>query len=137
VRTITFVAHPETIARLHALPVGLQLGVITTFAEFLPTMLQGIGAYVSLDRPPLCAVLSDTARMRSVLAHADAIVFASGSEAILGEVPRGKPAIEYLHTPEPSSVAALRPLLARLTGAPRQGQIISEGGERTLRQPTG
>jgi DNA-binding transcriptional regulator YhcF (GntR family) len=117
VRGLTFVAHPETIERLSALPGGLQIGVVTTFAEFLPTLLQGIGACMPLDRPPLCAVLSDLERVRWLLSEADVIVFASGSEAVLAEIPRAKPTIEYLHTPEPSSVAALRPQLAGLATA--------------------
>lgn len=116
VRGLTFVAHPETVARLRTLPCQLQLGVVTTFAEFLPTMLQGIAACLRLDRPPLCAVLADAERVRAVLAEADAIIFASGSEAILAEIPHGKQAIEYLHTPEPSGVSALRPVLAQLSG---------------------
>jgi DNA-binding transcriptional regulator YhcF (GntR family) len=117
VRGLTFVAHPDTIARLRALPRGLALGVITTFAEFLPTMLRGIEEHTALDRPPLCAALSDAARVRAVLAEADTVVFASGSEAALARLPRDKPAIEYLHTPEPNSVEAVRPLLRRLSGA--------------------
>ena len=32
------------------------------------------------------------------------------------DVPEGKPAIEYLHTPQPSSVEAVRPLIERLSG---------------------
>jgi hypothetical protein len=71
---------------------------------------------MALERPRLCAVLSDTERVRAVLAEADAVVYASGSEAIRADVPKGKPAIAYLLTPQPSSVEAVRPLIERFAG---------------------
>lgn len=114
VRGLAFVAHPDTIERLRALPREGQLGVISTFAEFLPTLLHGVTAHASPRKPILSAVLSDAERVCAVLARATAIVYASGSEDILARVPRGMPAIEYLHTPEPSSVQAVRPVLARM-----------------------
>ena len=113
---LVFVAHPDTVARLRVLPGGTRLGVISTFAEVLPTMLQGIAGCMALERPPLCAVLSDTERVRAVLAQADAVVYASGSEAIRADLPEGKPAIKYLYTPQPSSVEAVRSLSERLCG---------------------
>lgn len=113
---LTFTAHPDTVARLRALPRELILGVVSTFAEFLPTMVRGVTTYAQLDHAPLCAVLGDTEQVRCVLDHADAIVFASGSEAILARTVRDVPAIEYLHTPEPASVVAVLPLLQRLAG---------------------
>jgi hypothetical protein len=116
VEGLAFVAHPETIARLRALPRALQLGVVSTFAEFLPTMVHSIMQAMSLRQPPMSAVLTDTARVGAVLAAADAIVYASGSEAVLAQVRPGILAIEYLHTPEPSSVEAVRPLLERFSG---------------------
>lgn len=117
VRGLTFITHPDTIAWLRALPRGVTLGVVSTIAEFLPTMLQGIGACVQLDRAPLCAVLGDAERLAILLARSEAIVFASGSEAVLSQRPPGVAAIEYLHTPEPTSVEAVRPLLQRLAGS--------------------
>lgn len=114
VRSLAFVPHPETVRRLQALPRGISLGIISTFAEFLPTMLHGIGDCIPLERAPLCAVLADEKRVGAILRSADAIIFASGSEAILGRVPRDKPALEYLHTPEPSSVYEVRRHLVRL-----------------------
>lgn len=116
IHALAFVAHPATVRRLRALPRGLKLGVISLFAEFLPTMAQGMTECVSIEEPLLCAVLSDTARVQSVALQADAIVYASGAAGILAHVPPGTPAIEYLHTPEPSSVAAVRPLLERVAG---------------------
>jgi hypothetical protein len=114
-RGLTFVLHPDTIAQLQILPAGIRLGVISTFAEFLPTMLQGVIAHTLLTEPPLCAVLSDMERVGAVLAQAEAVVYASGSEALLAHVSRAVPVIEYLHTPEPASVEAIRPLLARVS----------------------
>lgn len=116
VRSLTFVARPETVARLRALPRDARLGVVSTFAEFLPTMLHGIAAYAALDRPPLSAVLADRERVCAMLDRAGAVVYATGSEAILSALRPDVAAIEYLHTPERSSVESVRPLLERFSG---------------------
>lgn len=128
IRSLSFVAHAETVRRLQALAVDLQIGVISTFAEFLPTMLNGVMAYAAPSKPPLCAVLSDGERVNAVLAQADAVIYASGSEAIRAHVSRTMPVIEYLHAPELASVEAVRPLLERLSPARH-----AEG--RVMRQP--
>jgi DNA-binding transcriptional regulator YhcF (GntR family) len=117
VRSLAFVARQHTVEQLQRLDPELQLGLITTFDAFLPTMLQGVMSYVAPRRAPLCAVLADTHRVQQVLARADAIVYASGSEAILTRLPQSMTAIEYLHAPEAASVAAVRPLLARFAAS--------------------
>jgi DNA-binding transcriptional regulator YhcF (GntR family) len=122
VRGLTFLAHPETVRHLSGLPADLRLGVVCTFAEFLPTMLHGISTYGTLSSPPLCAVLSDVERVNDVLERADAVVYATGSETVVAHIPRSIEAFEYLHAPEPSCVAALRPLIDRL--------MVSRNGER-------
>jgi hypothetical protein len=113
VHSLAFVARQHTIEQLQRLDPDLQLGLITTFDAFLPTMLQSVIAHVAPRQAPLCAVLADTHRVQQVLARAGAIVYASGSEAILTRLPPGMAAVEYLHAPEAASVAAVRPLLAR------------------------
>jgi DNA-binding transcriptional regulator YhcF (GntR family) len=111
---LTFVVHQSTVSRILALPRGCRLGLISTFSEFMPTMLQGVLTYAAPEQPPLCAVLSDLERVNAVLNTAEAVIYASGSEAIVPHLSPGVPAIEYLHSPEPASVGALRPLLERL-----------------------
>lgn len=114
VQRLSFVAHPETIACLRALPHDIQLGAVSTFAEFVPTMLSGIVEYTGTAQPPLCAVLGDGAATHGVVTRAAVVIYASGSEAVLADLPHTTPAIEYLHTPEPSSIEPVRTLLARL-----------------------
>ncbi len=118
IQGLSFIAHPTTVARLRALPGETCLGLVSTFAEFLPTMLQGVTACVQPRQAPLCATLSDVERLPLVLARADVVVYASGSEEVLANLAARTRAIEYLHTPEPSTVEALRPLLAGIHGAP-------------------
>ncbi|HVA91740.1 MAG TPA: GntR family transcriptional regulator [Chloroflexota bacterium] len=114
VQRLSFVAHPETMARLAALPRGARLGVVSTFAEFVPTMLAGVVEYTGNAHPPLCAVLGDGAATHGVVTRAAVVIYASGCEAVLADLPPATPAIEYLHTPEPSSIESVRTLLARL-----------------------
>jgi len=118
IQGLSFIAHPITVGRLRALADDLQLGLVSTFAEFLPTMLQGVTACVQSRRAPLCTALADVERLSAVLARADVVVYASGSEDVLTAVDGRIQAIEYLHTPESSTVEALRPLLAGIRGAP-------------------
>jgi len=117
VQGLAFAAHAATIARLEALPAGVRLGLVSTFADFLPTMLQGVEAHTKTQGRPVCMVLSDVENLELVLTQADVVVYASGSEAIVGRLRAGVMAIEYLHTPEPSTIESLRPLLARIRGA--------------------
>jgi DNA-binding transcriptional regulator YhcF (GntR family) len=114
VQRLSFVAHPETITSLAALPKEARLGVISTFAEFVPTMLGGIVEYTGNAYPPLCAVLGDDEATHAVAAGASVVIYASGCEAVLADLPPSTPALEYLHTPEPSSIESVRTLLARL-----------------------
>ena len=116
---LPFVVHPETLPRLRRLSPTATIGLITTFGEFLPTMLHGVLEIVHPARQPLCAAVDDDPRVATLLREAEAIVYASGSEAALAMVPEGIPTIEYLHTPDRSSVAALRPLLERIVWVDR------------------
>jgi len=116
---LPFVVHPETVNRLRRLSPAATIGLITTFGEFLPTMLHGVLEIVHPIRQPLCAAIGDDPRVATLLREAEAIIYASGSEAALARVPEGIPTIEYLHTPDRSSVAALRPLLERIVWVDR------------------
>jgi len=122
---LSFIAHPTTVARLRALPGDLQLGLVSTFAEFLPTMLRGVTACVQSRHTPLCTTLSDAERLSLVLARADVVIYASGSEEVLAALGAHTQAIEYLHTPERSTVEDLRPLLTGI-----QGVSFSTGEKR-------
>jgi DNA-binding transcriptional regulator YhcF (GntR family) len=114
VQRLSFIAHPATIASLATLPGEARLGVVSTVAEFVPTMLGGIVEYTGNTYPPLCAVLGDAAATHAVAAGASVVIYASGCEAVLADLPSSTPALEYLHTPEPSSIESVRTLLARL-----------------------
>jgi len=118
VQGLSFIVHPTTVARLHALSGDLHLGLVSTFAEFLPTMLQGVTACVQSRHTPLCTTLSDVERLSLVLAQADVIIYASGSDEVRAALAAHTQAIEYLHTPERSTVEDLRPLLADIHGVP-------------------
>jgi len=125
---LSFVAHPETLARLRSLPPTARLGIVSTFAEFVPTMLAGIREHSGNLCTPLCAVLDDSAQARLVVKNAAVVIYASGSEAVLADLPPSTIAIEYLHTPEPAGMEPVRALLERLF--PQDGFL---GKEVTIR----
>jgi hypothetical protein len=59
-------------------------------------------------------VLGDEAATQAVVRGASVVIYASGCEAVLADLPSSTPALEYLHTPEPAGIESVRTLLARL-----------------------
>jgi DNA-binding transcriptional regulator YhcF (GntR family) len=120
---IIFVLSQVTRERLLGLTPGLKIAVITTFPEFLSTMIQGIGCYYQFETEPLCAVIVDEATVLHALSQAQAVIYATGSERVLDLVPPGMQAVEYLHTPDPASVERLRPLIVAPDGSPYREEV--------------
>ena len=88
-----------------------RIGVLATYPEFLQTMIDEVGSYCLAKMPPACALLGQDERIREMLAQIDVLVYASGSEEVLGWVPETVKAIELRHSPDPDSVRRLRPFL--------------------------
>ncbi len=102
---------PDTRRKLSSIPPGRRVGLVTTYPEFLPTMIDEVASYCMLKAPPPCAMITQKDRVKSLLGRIDVLVYASGSEAVLDWLPPGVQAIELRHAPEPDSVNRLRPLL--------------------------
>jgi DNA-binding transcriptional regulator YhcF (GntR family) len=111
VAAVAFTISAETRRRLTALQPSRRVGIVSTYPEFLQTIVENVGAYGLLDIPPVCALLGQDERIREMLACVDVVVYASGSESICEIMPGHVEAIEYRHSPEPDSVNRLRPLL--------------------------
>lgn len=114
---VIFILSEVARERFLGLTPGSRLAVVSTFPEFLSTMLEGIACYHQFDTEPQCAVIDDTATLREALRQADAVIYATGSEAVLDMIPPEMEAIEYLHAPDSVSVERLRPLIVALNGA--------------------
>lgn len=114
---VIFILSEVARERFLGLTPGSRLAVVSTFPEFLSTMLQGIECYHQFSTEPQCAVIDDVVTLRKALRQAEAVIYATGSEAVLDMIPPEVEAIEYLHAPDPVSVERLRPLIVALDGA--------------------
>ena len=112
VAAVAFQASPQTSQKLSAIPPSHNVGVVSTYPEFLQSLLEGVASYCLLRNAALFANLEWEDQVRDMLAKVDVVVYASGAEKVLKWLPDGVEAIEYLHAPEPSSVNRLRSLLA-------------------------
>jgi DNA-binding transcriptional regulator YhcF (GntR family) len=109
---VAFAVSAETRQQLSAIAPDQQVGIISTYPEFLQTIIDNVAAYALLKTPPRCAMLGQDRRIDEILAQIDVLIYASGSEAVCERLPQRVQAIEYRHSPEPDSVNRLRPVLA-------------------------
>lgn len=112
VAAVAFRASSETLRRLAAISPTQRVGIVSTYPDFLQTMVENVVAYGLPKTPPACAVLDQADRIEDMLSQIDVLVYASGSEAVCERLPWHVEAIEYRHSPEPDSVNRLRPLLS-------------------------
>ena len=98
---------------LAALAPQTRLGLVATFPEFLPTMKSGVVHFA-----PDATVRSSTLHspdLPALLAWSEAVVYATGSEAVAASAPPHVMTFEYRHTPETHSVETkLLPLIEKL-----------------------
>lgn len=101
----------ETRRRLASIKPEARVGIIATEIEYVPTLLGGVASYIPPSSTILKAVRDQVPEIKKLLSNIDVLVYHTGCETILEWLPAHVEAIEYLHSPEPDSVARLRPLL--------------------------
>ncbi len=111
VAAVAFRVSSETRRRLASIRSTQRVGIVTTYPEFLQTIIENVAAYSLTASPPLCAVLDQAERVDEMLAQIDVLVFASGSESVCEALPANVEAIEFRHSPEPDSVNRLKSIL--------------------------
>lgn len=96
---------------LAALSPLTRLGLVVTFEDFLPTMRAGVARFAPhIDG--VRAVTLDSPDLPELLRGSDVIVYATGSERVVAELPGGTQAFEYRHVPDPRAVeGTLLPLI--------------------------
>ena len=107
VAAVAFQLNPATRLRLSSIAHEQKVGIVTTYPEFLQTMIDQVVSYGQTIKPLLSAVLGQDDRIREMMSRIDVLVYASGSESILQWVPDHVEVIEFKHTPEPESVRRL------------------------------
>ena len=112
VAAVAFRVSTDTRRLLTAVLPTERVGIISSYPEFLQTIVDEVGLYCLTQASPLSAVLGQDERIRHMLRQIEVLVLASGSEAILDLVPDTVRAFELRHAPDPDSVHRLRPFLA-------------------------
>jgi hypothetical protein len=112
VTAVAFRPSSETRRKLGSILPGRRIGLVITYPEFLQTTLDEVASYCLMKTPPPCAMIAQEDRVRSMLGEIDVLVYASGSEKVLGWIPAHVEAIELRHAPEADSVNRLRLFLA-------------------------
>lgn len=111
VMTIRFIPSEETRRALASIEPMAKVVLAARFSEFLPIMKVGVRRFAS-HVAQIDAVRLDQEDCAAVLAQADVLIFASGTEMALAQVRPGVPTIEYKHSPDPADVERLlAPLL--------------------------
>lgn len=111
VMAIAFELSQTTIKQLSAITPDQKVGIVSTYPEFVNTMLNELAAYGPITETPIVALLSQEEYIKKMLTEIDVLIYASGSEMIREWAPKGLKMLEFLHTPKPDSVNRLRPLL--------------------------
>ncbi len=109
---VAFRVSADTRRLLSAILPTERVGVVSTYPEFLQTIVDEVSLYCLLKTPPVTAVLGQANRIAKLFDQIDVLVYASGSKALLDLIPETVRAIELRHSPEPDSVHRLRPFVA-------------------------
>ena len=114
---LSLVLRPSAQQAIAALPSTTQVGVVSTFGEFVVTMIQGIAAINPLQPEPVVCLSNDEEALRQMARTVQAIVYASGANAAVAALapalPAGMPMIEFLHTPDEAGIERIRRWLAQ------------------------
>ncbi len=108
---IAFELSEETIQNLAAIHREYRVGIISTWPEYVHTMINELAVTGHSIPPERIALVSKESDAQEVISNIDVLVYASGSEKALEWIPSGMPAFEFLHTPKPSSVHRIRAML--------------------------
>ena len=107
-RTRTLLAQIDPLARV---------AIVSTFPEFLPIMKAGVQRFAPHVFEIRATVLENR-DLSAVLRRADVVVYATGSERIVGMLGPAARAFEYRHTPDPREIdQILLPTLDGMRGA--------------------
>jgi DNA-binding transcriptional regulator YhcF (GntR family) len=121
--SVSFVPSEATRTALAGLDPRDRVAVVSLFPEFLAIMKPGVQRHAP-HVSAITATLLDAPDLAAVIAASDAVVFATGAEAVLRQIPPGLRAIEYFHTPDPRDIEReVIPRLAALRLTPPHSNV--------------
>ena len=109
---LNFVLRPSAEQAIRALSPDARIGIVPRFPEFVNSMLQAIAAVHPLIHEPVICLSDNTDCLRNMCTRIEAIIFATGANeaisALSPYIPATTPLIEYLHTPDETTIQRIR-----------------------------
>ncbi len=100
---LTLIPNEQTRIALAGIPPEANVGVVSYFDDFLPTLKSGIDRFAPhLGR--ITAVPRDFDGLPDLLARVDVLIYSTGAEYLLKSLRADQTAIEYRHTPDSHAV---------------------------------
>ena len=100
---LSFIPAEETRALLAVIDPMARIGIVSIFPEFMPLMKPGVLRFTPhvADAEVRLITAPD---LKPFLLTLDVLVYASGAEGILKDLPAGKQAIEFRYVPDPHAI---------------------------------
>jgi DNA-binding transcriptional regulator YhcF (GntR family) len=111
---LSFIPAEETRALLAVIDPMARIGIVSIFPEFMALMKPGVLRFTPHVSDAEVRLIT-APDLHSFLQSLDVLVYASGAESILKDLPAGRQAIEFRYVPDPHAIRqTLIPALERL-----------------------
>lgn len=100
VSAVSFIPAEATRAMLAQLEPMTRVGVVATYPEFMGVLKSSVGKFAPHVDVVTTALVSEL-DIQALVGPCDVVVYATGSEAVLSELPASIPTFEYRHIPDP------------------------------------
>jgi len=115
---VSFIPSEDTRRALASLDSLARVAAISRFPDFLPIMKAGILRFAP-HVPEIEGAMLDMPDLDALLARSNAVIFATGAEAVAARVRPGVPAFEYRHAPDAADIERLVAPLLRTAANPQ------------------
>jgi hypothetical protein len=113
--TISFTPSEQTRRALASVDSLARILVVSRLPEFLPIMKNGVQRFAP-HVGEIAAAALETPGLEAMIAHATVVIYASGAESVLSDVPAGLQAIEYRHAPDTADIERVIVPIIRAAG---------------------
>ncbi|MGO4571945.1 GntR family transcriptional regulator [Microvirga sp. 2TAF3] len=114
---LSFIPAEETRAQLAVIDPMARIGIVSIFPEFMALMKPGVLRFTPHVSDVEVRLITEP-DLKEFLNTLDVLVYASGAEPILKELPPGRQAIEFRYVPDPHVIRqTLLPVMERLRSA--------------------
>jgi DNA-binding transcriptional regulator YhcF (GntR family) len=123
---LSFIPAEETRAHLAMIDPMARIGIVSIFPEFMALMKPGVLRFTPHVSDAEVRLIT-APDLKPFLLGVDVLVYASGAESILKDLPDGRQAIEFRYVPDPHAIRqTLIPALERLrTEAVTKEEVLS------------